>query len=333
MSGTVSGLAAGATFSVQVADGAFSASYTATVNSAASGWTATIPEADAIQLPDGQASVTAFVSAGVQATANVIVAATLPVVTFGVVAGDDTLNSAEADASGGVALSGTVSGLVPGDHFLVTVADSGFSASYTATVGSGGAWTATMPKSDAVKLGNGPATLSAQVVDAHGNVSATATHDFTVAFTGPSLSFDAVAGNDVLNAAEASATAGVALTGGSSGLASGAMFDVTLSDGGFTANYLATVGTGGAWSAILPMADARNLADGPATLSATATDAFGHVSPVATHGFVVAATLPVVTFGVVAGDDTLNSAEANASGGVALGGTVYGSRSGRPISL
>jgi len=59
LSGTVSGIAANSTFKVSVRDDVFSKSYTATVNAAGSGWTATIPAADVRKLPNGTATVTA----------------------------------------------------------------------------------------------------------------------------------------------------------------------------------------------------------------------------------------------------------------------------------
>jgi hypothetical protein len=55
----LSGTVTGATFQVQVSDGAFSKSYTAAVDAAGTGWTAPIPEADAITLPNGTATTVA----------------------------------------------------------------------------------------------------------------------------------------------------------------------------------------------------------------------------------------------------------------------------------
>src|SRR5262249_39277603 len=62
LSGTLTGLAAGATFLIAATDGEFSKTYTATVNHAGTGWTATIPTADATALADGTLTVTAQVT-------------------------------------------------------------------------------------------------------------------------------------------------------------------------------------------------------------------------------------------------------------------------------
>ncbi len=106
----------------------------------------------------------------------------------------DIINNAEAHATGGVALGGTVTGLAQGATFNVSLTDGTFSKSYTATVGSGGSWTATIPSSDAVTLTNGPATVSAKVTDAYGNVSTLVSQAVTVAETLPTLTISTTGG-------------------------------------------------------------------------------------------------------------------------------------------
>jgi hypothetical protein len=87
LSGSVAGLAAGATFAISVADGSFTHSYTATVNAQGTGWTATIPAADATTLKAGTLTVTAqvtdqFGNQSEQATQSFAVHETLPTVTI-----------------------------------------------------------------------------------------------------------------------------------------------------------------------------------------------------------------------------------------------------------
>ena len=55
ITGTETGLAAGAAFAVSVQDGTFSKTYTAAVGANGT-WSATIPSADAVTLPDGTAA-------------------------------------------------------------------------------------------------------------------------------------------------------------------------------------------------------------------------------------------------------------------------------------
>jgi len=166
----------------------------------------------------------------------------------------------------------------------------------TATVGAGGAWTATIAMAVAKSLADGTATLSAQATDVNGNVSSVATHEFTVTGAPPTLTIDEIEGDNVLTSAEASAAGGVPLSGSSTGLASGATFVVTLMDGGSFHQYTATVGANGRWTATIPTADAQLLLPGQAEVSAQATDANGHVSPIATQSF------NVVSTGVAHGD-------------------------------
>ena len=109
LSGNVTGLVAGATFTVT--DGPFSKGYTATVNAAGTGCTAAIPSSDALTLANGTATVTAQVTdaagnVSVSETVQVAVSETLPTVTINPVDGNNVINHAEAAA--GVALSGNV---------------------------------------------------------------------------------------------------------------------------------------------------------------------------------------------------------------------------------
>jgi hypothetical protein len=191
LSGAVSGLAAGATFQVSVADGAFAKTYTATVDGSGSTWRATIPRADAILLPDGTAVVSSTVAnAGGHASASVdvTVAETLPIVTISPVDGRNVIDSAAASAAGGIALTGTVTGLAAGATFAVKLTDGAFVRTYTAKVNAAGSgWSATMPSADASALSNGTALLSAQATDAYGNASAMATDEVLVNLSGTAV--------------------------------------------------------------------------------------------------------------------------------------------------
>lgn len=257
----------------------------------------------------------------------------LPTVTIGPVSSDDILNNAEAHAVGGVMLTGTSTGLAVGGQFTVTITDGTAALSYQATVGAGGAWTATMPSADAVSLQDGQATVTAQASDAEGNNSAVVTRNFIVALTAPSLSINAIAGDDILNNSEAHAAGGVALSGNSTGLSAGATFVVTVADAGISHDYTATVGANGAWAATIPMTDAIALHDGQAVVTGQATSAAGNISQVATRDFAVAETLPTVVIDPVAGDDVLDQAEQMAADGVEIDGSSSGLAAGAQIQV
>ena len=165
-----------------------------------------------------------------------------------------------------------------------------------------------VPSADATALANGTATLSAQATDAYGNTSAVVTDSVTVQGNLPSLTISAVDGDNIINHAEAAA--GVTISGGSTGLLSGATFTVTITDGSVTQTTTATVGASGAWTATISVATAQSLANGTATLSAQATDAYGNPSAVVTDSVTVQETVPTLTISAVDGNNVINHAEA-----------------------
>src|SRR6202048_902514 len=252
------GAGANSSFQVTVTDNGVTKSYTATVNAAGTGWTATIPSSDALALANGTATVSAQVTDGngnqsTVASQTVTVAETGPAVTIALVDGNNVINFAEAHAAGGVPLSGTVTGIAANSSFQVTVTDNGVTKSYTATVNAAGTgWTATIPSSDALALANGTATVSAQVTDGNGNQSTVASQTVTVAETLPTVTIALVDGNNVINFAEAHAAGGVPLSGTVTGIAANSSFQVTVTDNGVTKSYTATVNAAGTgWTATI----------------------------------------------------------------------------------
>jgi len=167
LTGTVTGLAAGATFNITVADGPLTHSYTATVNAQGTGWTTTIPPADATTLKDGTLTVTAqvtdqFGNQSVQATQAFAVDETLPTVTISGISPDT--GSSASDGITNVAVV-TVSGTTKANS-TVKLFDDGNQAG-TAIADSTGHWSVTN-----VTLSEGVNDLTATATDAAGNVSA-----------------------------------------------------------------------------------------------------------------------------------------------------------------
>src|SRR5262245_12120690 len=197
LSGSGTGLRAGATFAISVADGSFTHSYTATVNAQGTGWTTTIPPTDATTLKDGTLTVTAqvtdqFGNQSEQAT-QTFTLHELPTVTISAQDGDGDNVITHAEAQGGVTLSGTVTGLAAGATFNITVADGSFTHSYTATVNAQGAgWTTTISPADATTLKDGTLTVTAQVTDQFGNQSVQATQAFAVDETLPTVTISGI---------------------------------------------------------------------------------------------------------------------------------------------
>ncbi|SMX40768.1 DUF7933 domain-containing protein [Maliponia aquimaris] len=137
--------------------------------------------------------------------------------------------------------------------------------------------TATQPVGAPLPLGglsDGPVTLRVTLTDAAGNTGTEVSDIATKDLVAPSLAFDApLAGDDVVNAAEASA---VTISGTSTDLPDGSTVTVVVSDGAAGSVILTPSVTGGVFSV---SADLSGLADGALTLTADATDPAGNPAP------------------------------------------------------
>ena len=294
--------------------------YTTTAGADGS-WTLNVPAADLAALGDGSVTVTASVSdkAGNPATADhtLTVDVTVPAVTINTVAGDDVINIAEhAQAH---IISGTATGAAAGDKVTVTIGGQ----TYTTVLDAAGNWSVGVPASVISGLSDGTVTVTASVTDAAGNTG-TGTHNVTVDTGLPSVAFNAISGDNVLNAVEKGQD--LSVSGTSANLAEGTVVTVTLNG----KNYAATTAADGTWSLTVPAADLAGLGEANYTLSATATNGVGNsVSNTAT--LLVDTALPTVTINTVAGDNVINAAEVAA--GQTLSGTVANAEAGNTVTV
>ncbi|EOZ9283401.1 Ig-like domain-containing protein [Enterobacter hormaechei] len=281
--------------------------YTTTV-SANGSWTLNVPAADLAGLTDGSVTVTASVSdkAGNPASVDhtLTVDVTVPAVTIHTVAGDDVINVAEHNQA--QIVSGSATGAAAGDKVTVTIGGQ----SYTTVLDAAGNWSVGVPASVISGLSDGTATITASVTDAAGNTGS-GTHNVTIDTGLPSVSFNAISGDNVLNAVEKGQD--LSVSGTSANLAEGTMVTVTLNG----KSYTATTGSDGTWSLTVPVADLSGLGEASYTLSATATNGVGN-SISTTTNLLVDTALPTVTINTVAGDNVINAAE------VAAGQTITG---------
>ncbi|EMV1608900.1 Ig-like domain-containing protein, partial [Enterobacter hormaechei] len=240
--------------------------YTTTV-SANGSWTLNVPAADLAGLTDGSVTVTASVSdkAGNPASVDhtLTVDVTVPAVTIHTVAGDDVINVAEHNQA--QIVSGSATGAAAGDTVTVTIGGQ----SYTTVLDAAGNWSVGVPANVISGLSDGTATITASVTDAAGNTGS-GTHNVTVDTGLPSVSFNAISGDNVLNAVEKGQD--LSVSGTSANLAEGTMVTVTLNG----KNYTATTGSDGTWSLTVPAADLSGLGEASYTLSATATNGVGN---------------------------------------------------------
>ena len=294
--------------------------YTTTV-SANGSWTLNVPAADLAGLSDGSVTVTASVSdkAGNPASAdhNLTVDVTVPAVTIHTVAGDDVINVAEHNQA--QIISGSATGAAAGDKVTVTLGGQ----TYTTVLDAAGNWSVGVPANVISGLSDGTATVSVSVTDAAGNTGS-GTHNVTVDTGLPSVSFNAISDDNVLNAVEKGQD--LSVSGTSANLAEGTQVTVTLNG----KNYTVTTAADGTWSLTVPAADLTGLGQASYTLNATATNGVGN-SVSSSANLLVDTALPTVTINTVAGDNVINAAEVAA--GQTLSGTVANAEAGNTVTV
>src|SRR5690606_13841982 len=220
----------------------------------------------------------------------------LPGLRVDTMAGDDVINSIEHGQN--LIITGSSDGLTPGTGLTVTVNGK----TYPATVLADGSWSAAVPAADVGALAAGTVTVTVEGQSSAGN-PVSISHDVTVDLASVAISIDAIATDDVINAAEKSAD--LVLSGSTSNVE--ANQTVTITFGG--KSYTATVGTDGKWTATVPAADLAGLKDGDASVQVSVTNVNGN-SASAGREYSVDATAPSVTINTLATDDILNAAEA-----------------------
>ncbi|WP_154817132.1 Ig-like domain-containing protein, partial [Enterobacter hormaechei] len=294
--------------------------YTTTV-SANGSWTLNVPAADLAGLTDGSVTVTASVSdkAGNPASVDhtLTVDVTVPAVTIHTVAGDDVINVAEHNQA--QIISGSATGAAAGDTVTVTIGGQ----SYTTVLDAAGNWSVGVPANVISGLSDGSVTVTASVTDAAGNTGS-GTHNVTVDTGLPSVSFNAISDDNVLNAVEKGQD--LSVSGTSANLAEGTVVTVTLNG----KNYTATTAADGTWSLTVPAADLAGLGQASYTLNATATNGVGN-SVSSSANLLVDTALPTFTINTVAGDNVINAAEVAA--GQTLSGTVANAEAGNTVTV
>ncbi len=313
ITGSSSGLAAGSNVTLTINGQTYVAAVLADGT-----WSVGVPAADVSVWPAGTVTITASgnTSAGnpVSVTHPVTVDLSAVAVSINAITADDVINAAEKGAA--LTLSGSTSGVEAGQTVTVTFGGK----TYTASVAANGLWSTTVPAADMAALRDGDASAQASVSNVNGN-SATTTHAYSVDASAPTVIINTIAGDDILNAAEA----GAALTIiGSSTAEAGQTVTVTLNG----TNYTGTVQTDGSWSVSVPPADLSALTASNYTVSAAVSDKAGNPAS-ANHNLTVDTSVPVVTINTVAGDDVINATEhaqaqiiSGSATGAATGSTV-----------
>ncbi|WP_115442569.1 beta strand repeat-containing protein, partial [Escherichia marmotae] len=316
ISGSSSGLATGAQVTVTLNGHNYSAT-----TDAAGNWTLTVPASDLAALGQANytvsASATSAVGNTVSSQANLLVDSGLPGVTINTVAGDDIINAAEAGAD--QTISGAVTRAAAGDTVTVTLGGN----TYTAQVQADLSWSVSVPAADLQALGNGDLTINASVTNASGNTGS-GTRDITIDANLPGLRVDTVAGDDIVNSIEHGQA--LVITGGSSGLNTGAALTVTING----VAYAATVQADGSWSVGIPAANVSTWPAGPLTVEVVGQSSAGNPVNVS-HPFTVDLTAVAISINTVASDDVINAAEKGTD--LTLSGSTSGIASGQTVTV
>ena len=214
-----------------------------------------------------------------------------PLFTVNPVAGDGIIDRIEQSQPLQITGTGTL-----GDSVSVTLGGE----TYTTRVDNNGQWSVTVPATTLGNLTEGDNTISVVVTDPAGNSNNSDTPVSLQTFVDPTVIVNTVAGDDLINAAEAQQ--GLTVTGSVAG--EGTL--VTVNFGGV--DYPATVGADGLWSATIPANAVAALTDGNYTISVTGTPVAGPAVTVL-HPVTLDTTPPALNIALIAGDGQLNAAE------------------------
>ncbi|HIC0128324.1 Ig-like domain-containing protein, partial [Enterobacter hormaechei] len=304
LSGTVANAEAGNTVTVTIGGH----SYTATVQNNLS-WSVNVPSDVLTALGNGSLSVTATVTNGHGNTGTgereIAIDANLPGLRVNTVAGDDVVNTIEHAQN--LIVSGSSDGLAPGTALTVTVNGK----DYAATVLADGTWSAAIPSTDVSAWPEGTVKISVTGDSVAGN-PITISHDVTVDLATVAISINALATDDVINAAEKGAD--LVLSGVTTNVEAGQTVTISLNG----RIYTTTVDDSGNWTYTVPSADLAGLKDGDASVQVSVTNVNGN-SASAGREYSVDATAPSVTINTIATDDILNATEAQSD--LAISGT------------
>lgn len=218
---------------------------------------------------------------------------------IGAIADDNIITAAEKTA--GVTVSGTAEA---NGSVEVKIG----STTKVAAVGADGKWSAALSAAE-LPAADGQYQLTATAIDAAGNRGPAATSPVTVHTSSTTPVIGSIAGNDIINAAEAAA--GVKLQGSAE---AGSKVELTFG----TSKLAATADANGHWEVTAP---ATTLADGAQTLTAAVTSPTGGTAS-ASRAFTVDKTAPPKASGIKfdGGDTTITATEAR--DGVHITGTA-----------
>ncbi|MER5028783.1 Ig-like domain-containing protein [Pantoea anthophila] len=303
----------------------FNGTSLSTTADASGNWSLTLPATVYSGLGNGSypLTVTASDAAGNATTTSrdlalKVEAGTLPTLTLDAFAGNNVVDGAERLTD--QRLSGTTTNVEAGQ--LVTVTLDG--TVYSAAVQASGAWSLIVPAGALAALADGSATFTVAVSDVAGNTT-TSNLAFDVNSNASGLALDAISEDNYLNAQELSQP--LIVTGTAVNVPAGSTVTLLFNDTAYTAQVSAS----GRWSVIVPAEALTALADGPYTLTVTATDSGGATLSSEATLSVLATGLPEPLIASAFGDGALNSSDVTAA--QSLSGTTGVTGDGQSVSV
>ncbi|QEM83229.1 Ig-like domain-containing protein [Halomonas binhaiensis] len=274
-----------------------------------------LAEAQGEEQAEGQAD--AQVST-LQAEAPVLLADEVPSLSIDApLAGDDVISAAEYGQA--LEITGTSTGLQTDDVVLVVLNGK----TYSTAVEADGSWKVVVLAEDMLAVPAGVASIAASVTSASGAVVQDS-HSVFVITGGVQVTIDELAGDGLLNAAEAQQP--LSVTGSVNNASAGDEVVVSVLD----REYTGVVDAQGQWSVDVPADIWQRLTDGDISVTATVTNAGGN-SGSATREMTLDTQIPSVAINTLAEDDIVNAVEHGQA--LEVSGTTTGLKGGEVISV
>ena len=320
ISGTTTEVENGQSVDLSITDGTTTIDTTATISNNSFTTTldlSTLADSAAITLTATTTDLAGNAAASVSLE-GIVKDTVAPSIAITSVAGDNVIDGAEVAA---VAIVGTTAGAEANQSVTIAITDGITTVETSATV-TDNAFTATLDTTtlaDSTTIG-----ASATVADLAGNPASITVAGIVKDTLAPAIAITSVAGDNIVNSAEA-ATA--AIVGSTSNVENGQTASLSITDGTTTIAARVTV-TNNAFSTEINLS---TLADSTAiSLTADLTDAVGNPASITITDIVKDTIAPSIAITSVAGDNTINATEATA---VAIVGTTAGAEDDQPVAI
>lgn len=285
-------------------------------------WQATVPAADVQALGDGitTAQVTTTDQNGdplADSLSLTLITHPATLATLDPPFGDGYLNIGEAATP--QVLSGTTGNAGVGQSVSLSLAGH----TLRGTVDEAGRWSVPVPVEILQQLPAEALLIAVEAMDAAGNVSSVLEY-VTAVLTAPTVTINALTGDNLLDAAELGVP--LAIAGTTRGVADGQVLTLTLG----TLALTTEVTGGGLWQVIVPAEQLGQLANGSSTVTASVADVAGNEAT-ASQIVTLNNTLDGIAFDLIAGDNRIDAQEA--ANGFNIGGLVSGVAPGTQVTL